>query len=86
MIGGFKIEKIIGDFSPCYIYGTVKTHKTGNPLRCVVSQILSPVYEISEKLNKIISRHIPDKYTVKLKKLAPPSISPSDSKLGVETW
>ena len=65
LIGGFKLDKIIGDFSPGYIYGTVKTHKPGNPLRPIISQIPSPVYEISKKLNEIISKYIPDKYIVK---------------------
>ena len=40
------INPIIGEFSPGYIYGTVKIHKDGNPLRPIISQIPTPIYDI----------------------------------------
>ena len=32
-----KVSKIIGDYKPGYIYGTVKMHKPGYPLRLIIS-------------------------------------------------
>ena len=46
-----QFNPIIGEYKPGYIYGTVKTHKNGNPLRPIVSQIPTPTYETSKKLN-----------------------------------
>ena len=56
-----KLCPIVGDFSPGYIYGTVKTHKKNNPIRPIISQIPSPMYS----LNDIISKYIPNQYTLK---------------------
>ena len=58
------ISKIIGDYRPGYIYGNVKTHKVSNPLRPIISQIPTPVYHLSKKLNSIISPYIPTRYSV----------------------
>ena len=37
-----KLDKIIGEFEPGYIYGNVKTHKTDNPLRPSHKFLLQP--------------------------------------------
>ena len=53
-----KLCPIVGDFSPGYIYGTVKTHKKNNPIRPIISQIPSPVYHLSKSLNDIFQINI----------------------------
>ena len=62
---GIHMPKIVGDYSPGYIYGNVKTHKPGNPLRPIISQVLSPTYELAKILNKIITPFIPNQYLLK---------------------
>ena len=42
------LQPIIGEFSPGYIYGTVKIHKPDNPTRSIISQIPTPVYTLSK--------------------------------------
>ena len=56
------MQPIVGEFKPGYIYGTVKLHKEGNPLRPIVSQIPTPTYETAKQLNSLISEYIPAKY------------------------
>ena len=63
-IGSKKLTKITGEYKPGYLYGTVKIHKPGAPLRPIISQIPTPVYNISKTLNEIISPYIPSKYSV----------------------
>ena len=63
-VGSEKLNKIIGEYRPGYIYGTVKLHKKDFPLRPIVSQIPTPTYSISKKLNNIISKYLPSKYSV----------------------
>ena len=58
------IKPIIGEFHPGYIYGTVKTHKPNNPLRPIVSQVTTPIYETAKKLNTIITPYLPAKYQI----------------------
>ena len=60
-----KLSKIVGDYKPGYIYGNVKTHKIGNPLRPIISQIPVPTYNLAKKLNQIISPYIPDQFSLK---------------------
>ena len=36
-------SSIIGEYQPVYLYDTVKTHKTNNPLRPIISQIPTQV-------------------------------------------
>ena len=62
---GVNLPKIIGDYSPGYVYGNVKIHKTNNPLRPIISQIPSPTYQLAKSLNKMISPYIPSKYAIK---------------------
>ena len=58
------LNPIIGEFSPGYIYGAVKIRKDGNPLRPIISQIPTPIYELPKQLNNIISPYIPAKYII----------------------
>ena len=53
------LQKIIGDYSPGYIYGNVKIHKDGNPLRPIISQVPTPTYHLPKSLNKIITPYMP---------------------------
>ena len=59
-----KLPKIIGDFSPGYAYGTVKTHKPGNKLRPIIAQMTSPTYWTAKELNAMLTPYIPKGNTV----------------------
>ena len=59
-----KFSRIKGDYEPGYLYGNVKTHKNGNPLRPIISQIPSPTYKIAKHLNALLSPYIPSQYRV----------------------
>lgn len=50
-IGGPKFEKIVGDYTPGYFYGNIKTHKPGDPIRPIISQIPTPTYVTAKRLN-----------------------------------
>ena len=56
---------IVGEYHPGYLYGTVKTHKEGNPLRPIISQIPTPTHSVAKELNNIISPYLPAKYILK---------------------
>ena len=43
-----KLSKKIGDYKPGYLYGAVKTHKPNRPLRPIISQIPTPIYELTK--------------------------------------
>ena len=43
-----KIPKIIGDYKPGYMYGTIKVHKDGNPLRPIISLVTTPSYKLAK--------------------------------------
>ena len=53
------LNKIIGDYSPGYIYGNVKTHKPGETLRPIISQVTTPTYRTAKQLDKLIKRYLP---------------------------
>ena len=57
-----KLSKIVGDYQPGYIYGNVKTHKNNNPLRPIISQVLTPTYNLAKTLNNIITPYVPGAY------------------------
>jgi len=63
--GDLHLQKIIGDYGPGYIYGNVKIHKPDNPLRPIISQVLTPTYQLAKTLNKIITPFIPNQYMLK---------------------
>ena len=60
-----KLNKIIGEYEPGYIYGNVKIHKPSNPLRPIISQIPTPTYQLAKSLNKLITQYIPNEYSLK---------------------
>ena len=62
--GGVHLQKLIGDFSPGYAYGTVKTHKPGNPLRPIISQIPTVTYQVAKTINQILSPYVPCQYSI----------------------
>ena len=57
--GGVHFKKIVGEYKPGYLYGNVKVHKDGNPLRPIISQVPTPTYELAKELNKVIQPYIP---------------------------
>ena len=50
VIGDVRFSKVIGDFPPGYAYENVKTHKEGNPLRPIISQVNAPTYKLAKRL------------------------------------
>ena len=62
LIDDYKLMKIVGEYQPGYAYGNVKIHKTGNPLRPIISQIPTPTYQLAKNLNKLITPYIPNEY------------------------
>ena len=60
-----KIPKIVGDFSPEYLYGNCKIHKPNNPLRPIISQVTTPTYNLAKFINKIITPFMPTKYSLR---------------------
>ena len=62
----FKVlKKVIGDYSPGYMYGNVKTHKEQKTLRPIVSQITTPTYRTAKQLDSVIKRYLPQGYMLK---------------------
>ncbi|XP_076038162.1 rha [Oratosquilla oratoria] len=57
--GSKFFNKVIGDFKPGYCYGTVKTHKPGNPLRPIIAQLSTPTYPVAKTLNNLLSPYVP---------------------------
>ena len=49
---------IIDEYSPRYLYGTIKNHKTGNPLKPIISRVTTPTCQLTKDLNSIIQIHI----------------------------
>ena len=60
-----RFERIVGEYQLGYFYGNVKTHKEGNPLRPIISQIPLPTYQLAKTLNKVISPYVPSTYSLK---------------------
>ena len=63
--GDIKIPRIIGDYKPGYLYGNVKTHKNNYPLRPIISQVLTPTYQLAKTLNSIITPYVPSRFSLK---------------------
>ena len=53
------LKKIVGDYSPGYIYGNVKTHKPGEKVRPIISQVTTPTYHTAKQLDKLIKKYLP---------------------------
>ena len=62
--GSKRLSMVTGDHDLGYIYGNLKTHKHGNPLRPIISQIPSPTYAIAKALNCILASYIPSRYSL----------------------
>ena len=56
---------IRGDYEPGYLYGNVKTHKAGNPLRPIICQIPLPTYSLAKTINQILTPYVPMKHCVR---------------------
>jgi len=63
---GNIFSKLEGHYSPGYMYGNPKIHKNieDPPLRPIISQIGTPVYDIAKKINELIVQYMPKKYVV----------------------
>ena len=59
-----KFKYLEGEYSMGYCYGTVKTHKPGNKLRPIISQIPAPTYGVAKKLCDILTPYIPAAYSL----------------------
>ena len=61
-----SIPECVGHFEPGYLYGNAKIHKNSEdpPLRPIISQIGTPVYDVSKYLNSIITKYMPQKRVV----------------------
>ena len=64
-VGGIKLPKIVGDYTPGYIYGNPKTHKPGYPLRPIISQIPTPTYSLAKRLNSLLTPYIPSEFSLR---------------------
>lgn len=60
------IPKLVGHFTPGYIYGNPKIHKTKTnpPLRPIISQIGTPTYGIAKMLNSTLKPYVNRKYII----------------------
>ena len=58
------LKPVIGEFKPGYIYGKIKTHKPGNPLRPIICQIPTPTYETAKTLHTLLAPYLPSKYQI----------------------
>ena len=63
--GATHLSKICGDFDVGYLYGNVKTHKNGNPLRPIISQCPTLTYQLAKNFNRLLTPYIPDLYRLK---------------------
>ncbi|XP_064107999.1 uncharacterized protein LOC135216554 [Macrobrachium nipponense] len=75
------LPPIQGDYSLGYLYGTVKMHKTGNPLRPIISQTPAPTHTLAKRLSKILTPYTPSKFclTSSMELLEKIQDSPGDS-------
>ena len=64
-LNGTKLPKIISDYKPGYLYGTVKLHKPNYTLRPIISQISTPIYELTKTIKQLISAYLLSKYNIK---------------------
>ena len=60
-----KLSKIISNYKPGYLYGAVKIHKPNHPRRPFISQIPTPIYELTKTMKQFISPYLPSKYNIK---------------------
>ena len=60
-----KLPKIISDYKPGYIYGIIKIHIPGYPLRPIISQVTTPIYQITKTINDLITSYLSHNYSIK---------------------
>ena len=65
MYDDVHFKKATGHYSPGYIYGNVKTHKPGNPIRPIISQVPTPTYAVSKQFDDIMKPYLPTEYIIK---------------------
>jgi PHD/YefM family antitoxin component YafN of YafNO toxin-antitoxin module len=63
-VGRTVFHKRVGDYTPGYAYGSIKTHKEGNPLRPIISQLPSPTHDVAKILNTLLAPYCPSDYCV----------------------
>ena len=65
-IDGTKMSKIIGHYTPGYIYCNPKIHKNINnpPMRPIISQIGTATYSTAKYLNSLLSPYLPKKHLI----------------------
>ena len=63
-VGQEHFAKLVGEYAPGYMYGTVKTHKPHNPLRPIISQISTPTYSMAKSLNTLLTPYVPATHTL----------------------
>ena len=59
-----KFQRLSGEFKMGYCYGNIKTHKPGNKIRPIISQIPTPTYGIAKKLCAILTPYVPATYNL----------------------
>ncbi|XP_076029293.1 uncharacterized protein LOC143018079 [Oratosquilla oratoria] len=59
-----KLPLLSGDYDLGYMYGNVKNHKPGNPLRPIISHIPTPTYYLAKRLATLLTLYVPDRYSV----------------------
>ena len=60
-----KLPKIIGDYKPDSVYGTVKIHKPGYPLGQIISQITTPIKQPTKTITDQITQYLSHNYSIK---------------------
>ena len=59
-----KFERLTGEYGMGYCYGNIKTHKPGNKLRPIISQIPTPTYSLAKRLCTILTPYVPATYSL----------------------
>ena len=54
-IHNIKLPKIIGNYKPGHIDGTVKMHKPGYLLKPIISHVTTPIYPLTKTINVLIT-------------------------------
>lgn len=61
-IGSIKSDKLTREYDLGYCFGNVKTHKLGNKLRPIISQIPTPTWNVAKRLCAILTLYKPNTY------------------------
>ena len=65
-VDGIKLTKIVGHYTPSYIYCNPKIHKSSDdpPMRPIVSQIGTVTYNTAKEPNTIIAKYLPKQHMI----------------------